>query len=150
MFTSALFFAVSFMLLFIVRHAHQLLRIKTAFSFTTAQLSSLKEASTSGNFLASSSRTPTSKRNHPRLSRPSSALKPFYDVVIIGSGYGGGVAASRFARAGKSVCVLERGAEKWPGEYPHSVKDAVRNYEGPAKRLARATKSAKLPDCIAR
>lgn len=52
-----------------------------------------------------------------------------HDVVIIGSGHGSGVAASRFARAGKSVCVLERGAEKWPGEYPHTARDVLRNYE---------------------
>ena len=41
-----------------------------------------------------------------------------YDVVVIGSGYGGAVAASRMARAGKSVCLLELGKERWPGEYP--------------------------------
>jgi choline dehydrogenase-like flavoprotein len=29
------------------------------------------------------------------------------------------------ARAGKTVCVLERGDEKWPGEYPHKFKDAM-------------------------
>jgi choline dehydrogenase-like flavoprotein len=27
------------------------------------------------------------------------------------------------ARTGKSVCVLERGEERWPGEYPVSLKD---------------------------
>jgi choline dehydrogenase-like flavoprotein len=40
-------------------------------------------------------------------------MRPEYDVVVIGSGYGAGVAASRMARAGKSVVVLELGKEKW-------------------------------------
>jgi cholesterol oxidase len=41
-------------------------------------------------------------------------------VVVIGSGYGGSIAASRLARAGQEVCLLERGRELWPGEYPDS------------------------------
>lgn len=52
--------------------------------------------------------------NYPRLTLPISELKPAYDAVVIGSGYGAGVAASRMARAGKSVAVLELGAE-WRG-----------------------------------
>ncbi len=39
----------------------------------------------------------------PRISRPVELLRHRYDVVVIGSGYGGGVAASRMARAGQSV-----------------------------------------------
>ena len=44
-----------------------------------------------------------------------------FDAVIIGSGYGGSVAASRLARAGLSVCVLERGREYVPGEFPDDL-----------------------------
>jgi choline dehydrogenase-like flavoprotein len=40
--------------------------------------------------------------------------------VVVGSGYGGSIAASRLARAG-SVCLLERGRELQPGEYPDNV-----------------------------
>src|SRR6476620_4325125 len=53
-----------------------------------------------------------------RLSKSIGDLKLRYDVVVVGSGYGGGVAASRLARAGKRVCVLERGREFLTGEFP--------------------------------
>ncbi|MCP4415850.1 MAG: GMC family oxidoreductase [Chloroflexi bacterium] len=55
-----------------------------------------------------------------RLSSPTSEIKEKYEVVVIGSGYGGGIAASRLARAGQEVCLLERGRELRPGEYPDS------------------------------
>jgi hypothetical protein len=63
----------------------------------------------------------------PRLSKPVELLRSEYDVVVIGSGYGGGVAASRMARTGQSVCVLERGRERWPGEYPVKTTDALKD-----------------------
>ncbi|OLN95454.1 Cholesterol oxidase 2 [Colletotrichum chlorophyti] len=70
------------------------------------------------------------RRQYPRISKPVELMRNSYDCVVIGSGYGGAVAASRIARSvganGKrqSVCVLERGQEKWPGEYPTGVLDA--------------------------
>jgi choline dehydrogenase-like flavoprotein len=53
-------------------------------------------------------------------------MQDSYDVVVIGTGYGGGVAASRMARGKQSVCVLERGKEKWPGEFPESLVDSLK------------------------
>jgi cholesterol oxidase len=53
-----------------------------------------------------------------RLAKSLDDLKPHYEVVVIGSGYGGGVSASRLARAGKTVAVLERGREVATGEFP--------------------------------
>ncbi|KAI1259374.1 FAD/NAD(P)-binding domain-containing protein [Xylariaceae sp. FL1019] len=61
----------------------------------------------------------------PRISKAMELMRHEYDCVVIGSGYGGGVAASRMARAGDSVCLLERGKERWPGEYPSTTRDAL-------------------------
>jgi NADPH-dependent 2,4-dienoyl-CoA reductase/sulfur reductase-like enzyme len=50
--------------------------------------------------------------NYPTLSLPFEDMREEYDVVVVGSGYGAGVAASRMARAGKNVAVLELGWER--------------------------------------
>lgn len=60
----------------------------------------------------------------PRLSSSIADIKASYDVVIVGSGYGGAIAAARLARARTekgtrlSVCLLERGREFQPGDFP--------------------------------
>ena len=46
-----------------------------------------------------------------------------YDAVVVGSGFGGSIAALRLAEAGKSVLVLERGRRYLPGEFPRDVRD---------------------------
>ncbi|MEZ4466829.1 MAG: GMC family oxidoreductase N-terminal domain-containing protein [bacterium] len=60
-----------------------------------------------------------------RIALPLDDLKPHYDVVVIGSGYGGAISASRLARAGRSVCLLERGRERLPGEFPDALHELV-------------------------
>ncbi|MGH4020700.1 MAG: GMC family oxidoreductase N-terminal domain-containing protein [Pseudonocardiaceae bacterium] len=64
-----------------------------------------------------------------RLSSPVHAIASSYDVVVVGSGYGGAIAASRLARAGRRVCVLERGREFVPGEYPRTPEEASHNVQ---------------------
>ncbi len=60
-----------------------------------------------------------------RLALSVEKMKPHYQIVVIGTGYGGGIAASRLARAGQTVCVLERGREFIAGEFPDTLIDAV-------------------------
>jgi cholesterol oxidase len=64
-----------------------------------------------------------------RLSSPPSAIKPAYDVVVVGSGYGGGVTASRLARAGQSVCVIEKGKEFPIGSFPGRLPELRRELQ---------------------
>ena len=47
---------------------------------------------------------------------------PVYDAIVIGSGYGGGVAASRLARMGLRLAVLEQGRLWRPGDFPITAK----------------------------
>lgn len=43
---------------------------------------------------------------------------PIYDAIVVGSGYGGGVAASRLSRMGLKVAVIELGRRWRPGDFP--------------------------------
>jgi cholesterol oxidase len=47
-----------------------------------------------------------------------------HDVIVIGSGFGGAVAACRLAEAGMKVLVLERGRRWTPETYPRDPDDA--------------------------
>jgi cholesterol oxidase len=61
-----------------------------------------------------------------RLSLPPDQMHGHYSAVVVGSGYGGAIVASRIARTGRDVCVLERGRELHPGEYPNSALTGLR------------------------
>ncbi len=59
-----------------------------------------------------------------------------YDVIVIGSGFGGAITACRLAQAGRSVCIIEKG-KRWsrfdfprgPGEVS---KSAIANHQHPS------------------
>jgi cholesterol oxidase len=51
-------------------------------------------------------------------------MRPSYDAIVIGSGFGGGIAACRLAEAGHSVCVLERGRRFGRDDFPERPEQA--------------------------
>jgi cholesterol oxidase len=76
-----------------------------------------------------------------RMSRPLRNMRDHYSVVVVGSGYGGGIAASRLSRADLDVCVLERGREIHPGEFPNTLLQAADEMQAhtPGGHLGRST-----------
>ncbi len=64
-----------------------------------------------------------------RLSKPITELKQEYEVIVIGSGYGGSIAASRMSRLHKKVCLLEKGKEFLPGEFPDKLLEAGKEFQ---------------------
>src|SRR3974390_1776422 len=63
------------------------------------------------------------------LSSPLDQLQEHYDAIVVGSGYGGSIAACRLARAGRKVALFERGREIHPGHFPAAVEAAARQVQ---------------------
>ena len=76
------------------------------------------------------------------LSRSLEFVRDRYDVIVVGSGYGGGVAASRLSRAGKKIAVLERGREVLTGQFPTRFSDLKNEMQVTGKRLRTGPSSA--------
>jgi cholesterol oxidase len=72
---------------------------------------------------------------HVTGSSPPAEPEAHFDVVIVGSGFGGSVMAYRLAEAGMSVCVLERGKAYPPGSFPRSPWQTARNFWDPSEGL---------------
>ncbi len=68
------------------------------------------------------------------LGRPVSELAGPYDVVVIGSGYGGAVMAARLA-PGRRLCVLERGKEWTPTDFASGLVDTLAQFRSSATPL---------------
>ena len=58
-------------------------------------------------------------------------MESTYDVVVVGSGFGGGVTACRMAEQGLNVCVLERGRRFGPDDFPDRPEQAPRLFWHP-------------------
>ena len=74
------------------------------------------------------------------LAKPWSERRKEYDVVVIGSGFGGAITAARLANARwpgakPSICILERGREWLPGQFPDSVISISRQVRKPDRPL---------------
>ena len=52
-------------------------------------------------------------------------MRQSYDAVVIGTGFGGAVAACRLAQAGLSVGILERGRRYPMGSFPRDFDDPL-------------------------
>lgn len=81
-----------------------------------------------------------------RLSRPLADMQPTYDAIVVGSGYGGGVASSRLVRMGYRVAVLERGLEWHPGEYPDTPIKAIEQFQLDGEHIGHIGKPTGLFD----
>src|SRR2546426_11463808 len=55
-------------------------------------------------------------------------MRDTYDVVVVGSGFGGAITACRLAQAGRSVCVLERGKQWDKTDFPRSPGEVSKSF----------------------
>lgn len=58
-----------------------------------------------------------------------------FDVVVVGSGFGGSVSAYRLAEAGLSVCLLERGKAYGPGDFARTPHAMAKSFWDPSAGL---------------
>ncbi|SHH22681.1 GMC family oxidoreductase N-terminal domain-containing protein [Massilia sp. CF038] len=68
------------------------------------------------------------------LTLPASELRGDYDVLVIGSGYGGAVMAARLA-PGRRLAVLERGKEWAPTDFTSGLIDTLAQFRSASKPL---------------
>jgi cholesterol oxidase len=58
-----------------------------------------------------------------------------FDAIVVGSGFGGSVAAYRLAQAGRRVCVLERGKPYPPESFARRPREMAANFWDPSRGL---------------
>ena len=78
--------------------------------------------------------------------------RPTYDVVVVGSGYGGSITAARLSNATlnpkPTICLLERGQE-WPlGQFPDSLASVAANSFNPVLNRLGLYEFDAFPDIV--
>ncbi len=58
-----------------------------------------------------------------------------FDAIVIGSGFGGSVMTYNLILAGMTVCLLERGKEYKPGEFPRTPDQLKKAFWDPSEKL---------------
>ena len=61
--------------------------------------------------------------------------EPDFDVIVVGSGFGGAVTTYRQAEAGRTVCLLERGRDYPPGSFPRRPSEVSRSLWDPSQGM---------------
>ena len=61
------------------------------------------------------------------------SMTEHFDAIVVGSGFGGSVGTFRLAEAGKRVCLLERGKQYAPGDFPRGIAGMAANFWDPGR-----------------
>jgi cholesterol oxidase len=75
------------------------------------------------------------RRKDEMTAHPTPAPEAHFDVVVVGSGFGGSVMTQRLSQAGLSVCLLERGKAYPPGSFARSPWEIGRSFWDPSEGL---------------
>jgi choline dehydrogenase-like flavoprotein/pimeloyl-ACP methyl ester carboxylesterase len=81
-----------------------------------------------------------------KLPPPGVNLGQTFDAIVVGSGYGGAIAAAKLVEAGQRVLLLERGREILPGDYPRSLAEAMAETQITTSEAGRLTKTNGMLD----
>ena len=115
----------------------RLLRVASPLGLYAEEFDAAHRAATSGNFPQAFSHLAlieAAGADHPRRAHRRSSHERHYDVIVIGSGAGGGTLVHRLAPSGKRILLLERG--DWLPREPQNWSAARRVRRQPL-RLAR-------------
>lgn len=93
-----------------------------------------RESGGDGSDEASASRSAKRSLGY-KFSTSNEKIKDHYDAVVVGSGYGASVIAHRLSSKFKNMCILERGKEWHPGDFPEDAFQLHASIKNPVNPL---------------